>query len=77
MKTTATVLALAALAVLPASSSAAVPSDDAPQFAAAPSVSFHIIVDRKGHFASLGAVVRLRHKLTQHQRRTFGAGGVR
>jgi hypothetical protein len=72
MKATSTILALAALAALPASSGAAIPSDAAPQFAADPGVSFQIIVDRKGHFVSLGAVVRLRHALTERQRRTFG-----
>jgi hypothetical protein len=73
MKTISSLLVLGALATLPASAIAAVPAEAAPQFAAAPAVSFQIIVDSsKGHFASLGAVVRLRHKLTEHQRRTFG-----
>jgi len=75
MKTIPTILALgalAALAALPASAGAAVAPDAAPQFAAAPAASFQIIVDGKGHFASIGAVVRLRHELTDHQRRTFG-----
>jgi hypothetical protein len=71
MKAISTILAVAALAALPASSGAAVPSD-APQFAADPGVSFQIIVDPKGHFVSLGAVVRLRHALTERQRRGFG-----
>jgi hypothetical protein len=75
MKTIPTILAVGALAAfvaVPATGGAAVPSDAAPQFAAAPAVSFQIVVDRKGHFASLGAVVRLRHELTEHQRRSFG-----
>ena len=65
-----TALVVGALAALPAS--AATPSDGAPRFAAAPAVSFQIVADRNGHFASLGAVVRLRHALTERQRRTYG-----
>jgi hypothetical protein len=74
MKTISTIFAVGALAALalPASGTAAVPRDAAPQLAAAPGVSFQILVDRKGRYVSFGAVVRLRHKLTEHQRRTFG-----
>jgi hypothetical protein len=72
MKAISTILALGALAALPASGGAAVPSDAAPQFATDPAVSFQIIADRKSHFVSLGAVVRLRHALTERQRRSFG-----
>jgi hypothetical protein len=75
MKATPTILALVALAALgalPASGGAATATDPAPQFAADPGVSFQMVVDRKGHFISLGAVVRLRHAITEHQRRSFG-----
>jgi hypothetical protein len=64
-------LALAAFGVLPAATVAAPAAGGAPQLAAKPAVSFQVIVDDKGHFVSLGGVVRLRHKLTDHQRRTF------
>jgi hypothetical protein len=64
-------LLCAAAAALPAAAGAAPASDPPPGLAAKPAVSFQVVVDDKGHFVSLGGVVRLRHKLTDHQRRTF------
>jgi hypothetical protein len=64
-------VAVLAAAALPASAAAAPAADPPPRLAAKPAVSFQIIADGKGHFVSFGAVVRLRHKLSDHQRRTF------
>jgi hypothetical protein len=72
MKAFGALLIMLALAALPAAAAAALARDGAPRFAAGPAVSFQVSVDRKGHFVSLGAVVRLRSALTEHQRRTYG-----
>ena len=70
--TLAAALGVTALAIVAPTAGAGGSPEGAPRLARTPIVSLSIIADHQGHYASLGAVVRLERQLTDRQRRVYG-----